>query len=97
MVLAEKGVSTSRVPARSCRGAEVPFDSEYKYMATFHQRPDHDGRPAGTAASSKARPASCWSAQDRSSTTTDDDRWSRPITSGCADASKSWRPTACGR
>ena len=33
--------SAPRRPAPRCRGcAEVPFDSEYKFMATFHDRPD---------------------------------------------------------
>ena len=33
--------STPRRPARPLpRRAEVPFDSEYKFMATFHDRPD---------------------------------------------------------
>ena len=37
--------STPRRPARRCpRRAEVPFDSEYKFMATFHDRPDWLGR-----------------------------------------------------
>ena len=44
--------STPRRPARRCpRRAEVPFDSEYKFMATFHDRPDWltGGRPARAA------------------------------------------------
>ena len=37
----EDGRRTPRRPARSLpRRAEVPFDSEYKFMATFHDRPD---------------------------------------------------------
>ncbi len=36
-----RSASTPRRPAATLpRRAEVPFDSEYKFMATFHDRPD---------------------------------------------------------
>ncbi|XHH08142.1 MAG: cation-translocating P-type ATPase [Candidatus Bathyarchaeia archaeon] len=46
IVLAEKG-GISVVDARKNypRIAEVPFDSEYKFMATFHNMTDHEGKP----------------------------------------------------
>ena len=41
VVLAAKmGVDAEEARARLPRRAEVPFDSEYKFMATFHDRPD---------------------------------------------------------
>jgi Ca2+-transporting ATPase len=46
IVLAEKGgihVDGSR--EMFPRVAEVPFDSEYKFMATFHNMNDHQGKP----------------------------------------------------
>ena len=46
IVLAEKGgVSVDDARARFPRIAEVPFDSEYKFMATFHEMTDAQGRP----------------------------------------------------
>ena len=37
----EDGRRTPRRRGRPCRArAEVPFDSEYKFMATFHDRPE---------------------------------------------------------
>ena len=41
VVLAAKmGVSAEETRAALPRQAEVPFDSDYKFMATFHERPD---------------------------------------------------------
>jgi Ca2+-transporting ATPase len=41
VVLAAKmGVDTESTRRQLPRAAEVPFDSEYKFMATFHDRPD---------------------------------------------------------
>ncbi len=41
VVLAAKiGVDAEETRAALSRRAEVPFDSEYKFMATFHDRPD---------------------------------------------------------
>jgi Ca2+-transporting ATPase len=41
VVLAAKmGVDTETTRRQLPRAAEVPFDSEYKFMATFHDRPD---------------------------------------------------------
>ena len=48
VVLAEKGGIDVEGPAQSCRGwLRCPFDAEYKYMVTFHRRPDHDGAAGG--------------------------------------------------
>jgi Ca2+-transporting ATPase len=46
IVLAEKG----GINLKGCREtypriAEVPFDSQYKFMATFHNMTDHQGKP----------------------------------------------------
>ena len=49
IVLAEKGgISVDDARARFPRVAEVPFDSEYKFMATFHEMTDAAGQ-AGRA------------------------------------------------
>ena len=46
IVLAEKGgVSVQGSRQNYPRIAEVPFDSEYKFMATFHNMTDHQGKP----------------------------------------------------
>ncbi|HVJ96820.1 MAG TPA: cation-transporting P-type ATPase, partial [Acidimicrobiia bacterium] len=46
IVLAEKGgVGIDAARARYPRVAEVPFDSEYKFMATFHEMTDAQGKP----------------------------------------------------
>ena len=46
IVLAEKGgVSVQGSRQNYPRIAEVPFDSEYKFMATFHNVTDHQGKP----------------------------------------------------
>ena len=46
IVLAEKGgVSVEGSRKAYPRIAEVPFDSDYKFMATFHNMKDHAGKP----------------------------------------------------
>jgi len=46
IVLAAKGgLDISETRATYPRIAEVPFDSDYKFMATFHEMPGPDGRP----------------------------------------------------
>jgi P-type Ca2+ transporter type 2C len=46
IVLAEKGgVSIEGARQRYPRIAEVPFDSDYKFMGTFHNMTDHQGKP----------------------------------------------------
>jgi P-type Ca2+ transporter type 2C len=46
MVLAGKGgLDIEATRAQNPRIAEVPFDSEYKFMATFHEMTGVDGRP----------------------------------------------------
>jgi P-type Ca2+ transporter type 2C len=46
MVLAEKGgINLAGAKEKYPRIAEVPFDSEYKFMATFHHMTDHQGKP----------------------------------------------------
>jgi P-type Ca2+ transporter type 2C len=46
IVLAAKGgLDISETRATYPRVAEVPFDSDYKFMATFHEMPGPDGRP----------------------------------------------------
>ena len=40
MLAAKMGVGAEETRAALPRRAEVPFDSEYKFMATFHDRPD---------------------------------------------------------
>jgi len=46
IVLAEKGgVSVEGARQRYPRIAEVPFDSDYKFMGTFHNMTDHQGKP----------------------------------------------------
>ena len=45
LVLAEKGgIDTAELRRDKPRVAEVPFDSDYKFMATFHRWTDRDGR-----------------------------------------------------
>jgi len=45
-VLAQKGgVDVKEFRANNPRVASVPFDSDYKFMATFHTMPGADGRP----------------------------------------------------
>ena len=41
------------------RVAEVPFDSDYKFMATFHRWTDRQ-RPATSCAASSRAPRTCW-------------------------------------
>jgi Ca2+-transporting ATPase len=46
IVLAEKGgIDVDNARARFPRVAEVPFDSDYKFMATFHEMTADDGAP----------------------------------------------------
>jgi P-type Ca2+ transporter type 2C len=46
LVLAEKGgIDTAALRRDKPRVAEVPFDSGYKFMATFHRWADRSGRP----------------------------------------------------
>ncbi|MDF2738833.1 MAG: cation-transporting P-type ATPase [Actinomycetia bacterium] len=46
IVLAAKGgLDISETRATYPRIAEVPFDSDYKFMATFHEMPGPDGKP----------------------------------------------------
>ncbi|MGW8249555.1 MAG: cation-translocating P-type ATPase, partial [Anaerolineales bacterium] len=46
IVLAEKGgIHVDGAREMYPRVAEVPFDSEYKFMATFHNMNDHQGKP----------------------------------------------------
>lgn len=46
IVLAEKGgISVEGSRKNYPRIAEVPFDSEYKFMATFHNMTDYEGKP----------------------------------------------------
>jgi len=46
IVLAEKGgVHVDSARQMYPRVAEVPFDSDYKFMATFHDMTDHQGKP----------------------------------------------------
>jgi Ca2+-transporting ATPase len=46
IVLAEKGgISVDNAREMYPRVAEVPFDSDYKFMATFHEMTDEKGKP----------------------------------------------------
>jgi Ca2+-transporting ATPase len=46
IVLAEKGgIHIDSAREMYPRVAEVPFDSDYKFMATFHEMTDHQGKP----------------------------------------------------
>ncbi len=46
IVLAEKGgISVDGAREMYPRVAEVPFDSDYKFMATFHNMKDEQGKP----------------------------------------------------
>ena len=42
---AKGGLDIEETRAALPRVAEVPFDSDYKFMATFHKMKDDDGRP----------------------------------------------------
>ena len=70
MALAAKG-GVDAVSTRHAypRVAELPFDAAYKLMATFHRMTDDTG-PRWCAASSRARPTSCWRARRRCTTPT---------------------------
>ena len=54
---AKLGVDAEETRRAYPRIAEVPFDSEYKFMATFHHVP---GRPSPSASSSWSRAARTW-------------------------------------
>ncbi|MFI6294713.1 cation-translocating P-type ATPase [Nonomuraea sp. NPDC050790] len=46
IVLAEKGgLDVTELRRRNPRRAEIPFDADHKFMATFHDWTDDDGRP----------------------------------------------------
>jgi P-type Ca2+ transporter type 2C len=46
IVLAEKGgIHVDSARQMNPRVAEVPFDSDYKFMATFHNLTNHEGKP----------------------------------------------------
>ena len=48
IVLAEKGgISVDGARQQYPRVAEVPFDSDYKFMATFHNMTNEQGKPVG--------------------------------------------------
>ena len=48
IVLAAKGgIDLDGARARYPRVAEVPFDSDYKFMATFHRMTDRSGQRGG--------------------------------------------------
>ena len=50
VVLAAKmGVDAEQTREALPRRAEVPFDSEYKFMATFHDLPGPAGRPGSSS------------------------------------------------
>ena len=44
MLAAKGGIDVDGARARYPRVAEVPFDSDYKFMATFHEMTDRSGR-----------------------------------------------------
>ena len=44
MLAAKGGLDVDATRERYPRVAELPFDSDYKFMATFHQMTDDDGR-----------------------------------------------------
>ena len=68
VVLAAKGgLDVDETRRAYPRVAEVPFDSEYKLMATFHEM-EQDGRQASSGASSRARPTCCSPGRRRSAT-----------------------------
>ena len=55
VVLAEKiGVSVAETRLAYPRVATVPFDSAYKFMATFHRLPYQGAEPAGRAGQGRA-------------------------------------------
>ena len=52
---AKGGLDIDETQPRYPRVAEVPFDSDYKFMATFHEMTDRQRTPSGRAATSRAR------------------------------------------
>ena len=99
IVLAAKGgVDLDGVRARYPRVAEVPFDSDYKFMATFHEMADEKGRPvvrcfvkgAPTCSSLREDPSGFPAVRSRPSPTTTG-TWPSTRTSGWPDrANGSW-------
>ncbi len=80
IVLAAKGgIDLDTTRERYPRVAEVPFDSDYKFMGTFHRMTDHDGRDVircfvkGAPDVLLGRAASFWT-PDGTSTPIDDER-----------------------
>ena len=71
VVLAAKGgLDVDETRRTYPRVGEVPFDAEYKLMATFHEMTDERRRRRSCAASSRVRPTCCWRARPRTSTPT---------------------------
>jgi magnesium-transporting ATPase (P-type) len=69
-VAAEKGgIDPEQTRAAFPRVANLPFDSDYKLMATFHRMHDETGATS-SAASSRARLTSCSPAARSRSTRT---------------------------
>lgn len=57
VVLAEKGgIDVDGARKTLPRVAEVPFDSVYKFMSTFHERPAESGTPSGYRCFAKGAP-----------------------------------------
>src|SRR5512139_4049284 len=81
IVLAEKGgVSIEGARSTYPRVAEVPFDSDYKFMATFHDMKNHEGKPVvrcfvkGAPDVLIARGGSYWTPDGELHPITDDNR-----------------------
>ena len=68
MLAAKGGLDVDETRRLYPRVAEVPFDSDYKFMATFHEMEATGGR--SSAASSRARRTSCSRAPRRLGTST---------------------------
>ena len=68
VVLAAKGgLDVEETRRLYPRVAEVPFDAEYKLMATFHEM-ERRAAARSSAASSRARPTCCWPGRPATST-----------------------------
>ncbi|MCW5880528.1 MAG: cation-transporting P-type ATPase [Anaerolineae bacterium] len=81
IVLAEKGgISVSGARQMYPRVAEVPFDSEYKFMATFHNMTNEQGQPVvrcfvkGAPDVLISRASSYWLPGGQSAVVTDENR-----------------------